>query len=162
MKFTKIESKQKNVKFIFCSSPITIDKSKEWGGDNLQVAENVAWLKINENIVKTPAKHWRDSEENVIIEEVSHLVQHDDCRNCPVGWYKENLANRFSKLPIWVCKIKDQNQITIQTLDGPMTYKVDENSILCANDLNGEANMNDMWVSDEKTVSKNYFLTSIL
>ena len=155
MNFTKIESKQKNVKFIFCSSPITIDKSKEWGGDNLQVAENGAWLKINEIEVVIPSEIYKDGILQ-LKEEVSHLVQGD--KNSPVGWVKSGSSNRFSKLPIWVCKVKDQNEITIQTLDGPMKYKVDENSILCANDLNGEVNINDMWVSDVKTVNKNYFL----
>ena len=37
----KVESKQRGVKFLWCKSPITIDKRESWGqeGENLQIAK---------------------------------------------------------------------------------------------------------------------------
>lgn len=43
----RVLSKQRNVRFIFCEDPITIDKRSSWGenSDNLQHGPNGAFLK---------------------------------------------------------------------------------------------------------------------
>ena len=45
----RILSKQRDVRFFFCPSPVTIDKRAEWGNsaDNHQQAPNGAFLKTS-------------------------------------------------------------------------------------------------------------------
>lgn len=44
----RVESKQVNVSFLWCSCPITIDKSASWGNspENFQKAPDGAFLKL--------------------------------------------------------------------------------------------------------------------
>lgn len=64
-----VKSRQRDVKFLWCGSPITIDKRNEWGtnGDNLQIALNGAFLKLKSDT------------------EISHLVQPNEDKTAPVG-----------------------------------------------------------------------------
>ncbi|HMT01387.1 MAG TPA: hypothetical protein PKC14_03610 [Candidatus Absconditabacterales bacterium] len=137
----KINSKQVNVLFIFCFSPVTIDKSAEWGENNNQLGPNGAFLKVNEGEEMT----------------ISHLVQPNNDNSAPVGWVKVG-NNRYSKAPIWIDEepLPMGQTVQIQTLDGTMNYEVKENSYRCYNDKNGEADTSDCWVQTEANLKKNY------
>lgn len=137
-----ISSIQKNILFILCLSPITIDKSAEWGENNLQLGPHGAFLKINEG-------------EEL---EVSHLVQPNAEKSAPIGWIKTVTPNRFDKAPIWVEKesLSIGETVPIQTADGIINYEVTEETYLCYNDLNGEPNPADCWAQTAKNLKKNY------
>jgi len=138
----KINSKQTLVKFVWCESPITIDKS--WG---FQDAPNGAFLKLN-------------SECTV----VSHLVQPNADKTAPVGWIpstdevivKNDLKGFFDKAPIWVSEDVINNQeCKLKTLDGPITYNITEPSVICCNGVD-EPDFEDCWVQTVKELEKNY------
>jgi hypothetical protein len=137
-----IQSKQRNVMFVFCASPITIDKRAEWGpdGSNLQEAPNGAFLKMN-----SPT-------------EVSHLVQPNEDKTAPVGWVPGDSPGLYTKSPIWVEDevLQPGTTVSMMTLDGPMTYVPREESVVCYNgDVNGP-NLQDGWIQTLKNLSKNY------
>lgn len=112
----RVKSKQVNINFIFCSSPLTIDKRSEWGNsdDNFQQGPNGAFLKVNEDG-----------------KSISHLVQPNADKSAPEGWTPNNQGT-FDKLPIWVddSKIYDNEEVKISTIDGNMTYTVTEPSVM--------------------------------
>lgn len=121
----KIIALQKNVTFVFCPHPVTIDKSKEWGEGNYQDFQNGVFLKINY--------------ENGFI---SHGVQPSSDLKNPVGWIKTE-GNKFSKKDAWYIKeLKPNTTETIETID----YEVKEPAVLLCQDLKGQANFKDMWV----------------
>lgn len=138
MKLTK--SKQRNVRFIWCANPITIDKRAEWGdsSDNLQIGRDGAFLKINDD------------------GSVSHLIQPNADKTAPIGWMKSEEG--FDKLPIWIEEESLQTGAIhkMNTADGPVEYSVVEPSRVCYNDDAGQPNMNDGWVQTEKNLAKNY------
>ncbi|MDR2191229.1 MAG: hypothetical protein LBP53_08985 [Candidatus Peribacteria bacterium] len=137
----KVFSKQRNVFFLFCPSPITIDKSSEWGPGNFQNAPDGAFLKVNE-------------EEEL---SVSHLVQPNKEKKAPIGWSKVG-PNLFDKVPIWVDEelLPIGKIISIKTKDGVMDYYVKEAAYRCYNEKAGEADLDDCWVQTERELKKNY------
>jgi hypothetical protein len=140
----KIDSNQRNVRFVFCPSPITIDKRSEWGNndENFQKAPNGAFLKYSSDT------------------EVSHLVQPNNDRTAPVGWIVGDEPGLFHKSPIWVDENILQPGTTkeLSLLDGDFVYEVVEPSMVCYNDLDGQPNLNDGWVQKVSQISKNYAL----
>ena len=70
----RIESNQRNVEFIYCSSPVTIDKSSEWGEGNLQNFPNGVFLKVK-------------PENNTI---VTHGIEPNKLGDCPTGWIEDS------------------------------------------------------------------------
>lgn len=137
----KIASTQRNVPFVFCPHPITIDRSSDWGPGNLQMAPYGAFLKMESPTV------------------VSHLVQPNKGRTAPEGWVPGDEPGVFSKADIWV----DDNNIIpagvetqVMTLDGKMNYTFNEPSVRCYNDDDGQPNMDDGWVQKISTLKKNY------
>lgn len=137
-----VKSKQRGVKFIWCSSPITIDKRAAWGdsADNLQIAKDGAFLKINDD------------------GSVSHLVQPNADKTAPIGWHKSDDGIGYDKLPIWVAdEVLEAGTVhKMNTADGPIEYSVTEPSRVCYNDNGGQPNMSDGWVQTEKNLAKNY------
>ena len=131
-----VTSKQNNVNFIYCSSPITIDKSKDWGGNNLQVAET-AWLKLNSDNT------------------VSHLVQDNGFESAPLGWFR-NSNGSFDKSPIYVIIALETGIHPVKTKDGDMDYNVTESSYLVCNLLSNKPDYNDCWVMTKKDLLKHY------
>lgn len=140
----KIQSNQKSVAFIFCESPIIIDKRASWGenDNNLQKGPKGAFLKLNP--------------EN----EVSHLVQPNKDRSAPVGWIPTNVTGRFDKAPIYVGNtiFTKGEVLKLETLDGKVTYEVKEDTMLCYNELNKKPNMKDVWPQTIAEIKKNYIL----
>ncbi len=137
-----VQSRQVSVAFVFCPSPIVIDKRAEWGQDptNLQEAPNGAFLKMS-----SPT-------------EVSHLVHPNADKSAPVGWVQGDGPGLFDKSPIWVEDEILQPGTTklMQTLDGDLNYDINEPSVVCYNgDLNGP-NLSDGWVQTIRNVEKNY------
>jgi len=146
---TRINSKQFNVAFVFCPSPITIDKRKDWAGadgqqdeSNLQKAPNGAFLKMS-----SPT-------------EVSHLVQPNADRTAPEGWVPGDGPGLFTKSPIWVTgvEIPAGTPTEVYTLDGGITYTFDEPAMLCYNGDENGPNYNDGWVQTMKNLRKNYHI----
>lgn len=137
----RVTSKQVNVPFVWCADPVTIDKRKSWGdaADNLQHAPNGAFLKMKS------------------LTEVSHLVQPNADKTAPVGWVPGSAPGLFDKSPIYLGdQVQVGSSITIKTLDGEITYTPTELSVVCANEKNGEADLNDQWVQTMAAVEKNY------
>jgi hypothetical protein len=140
----KVESKQRSVLFVWCPSPVTIDKRAEWGkenADNLQRAPNGAFLKMS-----SPT-------------EVSHLVQPNADKTAPVGWVPSDGPGLFNKAPIWVDQILRPGDFKhLRTLDGDIEYEIKEPSMVTYNDRDGKANLEDGWVQTVANLQKNYFI----
>lgn len=141
-KMRRIQSKQQGVPFVFCPSPVTIDKRAAWGPDpiNLQEAPNGAFLKM-----KSPT-------------EVSHLVQPNKDKTAPIGWIPGNGPGLFDKNPIWIEDTVLQPGETkfVECRDGDKNYEVRELSVVC---YNGDANgpdLTDGWVQTMADLKKNY------
>jgi hypothetical protein len=142
----KVVSTQRGIAFVFCPSPITIDKRSEWGdaADNLQQGPNGAFLKMADAYT------------------ISHLVQPNETKTAPVGWVVGSEKGLFDKQPIWV---DDVNVLTagdvkkINTLDGPIRYTAKEPAMVCYNDVDGKPNLNDGWVQTLANLKKNYILS---
>jgi hypothetical protein len=79
-----VSSRQKNVTFIKCFDPLTIDKSKSWGPNNFQAAPKGAFLKMKNDST------------------VSHLVQPNADFSAPIGWVYTGNGNLYDKAPIFV------------------------------------------------------------
>ena len=137
-----IQSKQRNVPFVFCAAPIIIDKRREWGSDpsNLQNAPNGAFLKMN-----SPT-------------EVSHLVQPNADKSAPIGWVLGDGQGLFNKAPIWVEDevLEVGTTKNMKTLDGELNYEVKEPAVVCYNGDETVPNMADGWVQTVKNLQKNY------
>jgi hypothetical protein len=137
-----VKSKQKDVPFVWCPSPLTLDKRQSWGNDssNLQIAPDGAFLKMNGNVV-------------------SHLVQPNADKTAPIGWIPGSGEGLFDKEPIWVesevCH-SEGSVVELNTLDGPLTYTVESSSYVCFNDLNGSPNLSDSWLQTEENLRKSY------
>lgn len=141
----QIQSTQRNVQFVFCESPVTIDKRASWGDnpENLQKGPNGAFLKMSSGT------------------EVSHLVQPNENGNAPVGWILGDGPGLFHKSPIWIEDEVLQAGTTkeLSTLDGDIKYEVTESSVVCYNEVDGEANLDDAWVQTIAEIEKNYILS---
>lgn len=138
----KVQSRQKLVKFVWCESPITINKS--WG---FQDAPDGAFLKLNNELT-----------------EVSHLVQPNADKSAPVGWIPSldnivainNLKGFFDKAPIWVSPSIINNQVLkLKTLDGEIPYDIKEPSVIVCNGID-EPDFEDCWVMKLAELQKNY------
>ena len=141
----KLQSKQRGVQFLFCKSPVTIDKRADWGdgADNLQKAPNGAFLKTS-----SPT-------------EVSHLVKPNADKTAPIGWIPGSGPGLFDKLPIWVDDeniLQPGNVKKLKTADGEIEYTAKELSMVCYNDLNGAPNEADAWAQTVAAIKKNYDL----
>lgn len=137
----RVTSKQVGVPFVWCADPVTIDKRAAWGdtADNMQVGPNGAFLKMKSNT------------------EISHLVQPNTDKTAPVGWVPGSTPGLFDKSPIYLGEqVNPGSSITIKTLDGEMTYTPTELSVVCANEKNGEPDLNDQWLQTVANVEKNY------
>ena len=137
-------SKQKNVEFVFCPSPITIDKTASWGPGNFQNGPEGAFLKINND------------------GSVSHLVQPNASKTAPIGWVKTDVPRLFNKMPIGVLQVLTEigNTVDLSTKDGDMNYLIQEESYLVCN-LNEDGitpNKEDSWVITKKELEKNYII----
>lgn len=141
-----VTSKQVGVPFVFCPSPVTIDKRAAWGpmADNLQEAPNGAFMKMN----KVSGK----------VDEVSHLVQPNVDKSAPVGWMAGAEVGLFDKLPIWVDEkvLQPGTKKEVNGLDGVMTYEVQEPSVVTYNGDESGPDLTDDWVQTVKNVQKNY------
>ena len=141
----RVLSKQRNVVFVFCPWPVTIDKRADWGpnADNLQHAPNGAFLKINDDAVT-----------------VSHLVQPNADKSAPVGWQQTTpgTPGLYDKLPIWVdnTELVIGSRVSMQTADGKIQYEIKEPSRVCYNGNENGADYNDGWVQTVKNLEKNY------
>lgn len=148
----KATATQKSIRFVWCASPITIDKSKSWGEGNLQVANDGAYLRLQDDFVT-----------------VSHLVQPNADKTAPIGWkpmVKPTVGvipGFFDKNDIWVVTDEGNNllvlnnqEFKLKTLDGEMIYNITEPTVIVCNDNNGEPNMEDAWVIKLKDFEKNY------
>lgn len=139
-----IQSRQESVLFLFCPSPVTIDKRKSWGDSdaNFQKAPNGAFLKVlNDNIV-------------------SSLVQPNEDKTAPVGWVATSTPGYFKKAPIWVGRrVESGEKVSIKTLDSPepIEYTATEESYICYNDLNGSPDIDDCWIQKGSALAKNYY-----
>jgi hypothetical protein len=139
MKYLKVESRQQSVNFSFCSHPVTIDKSAEWGPNNIQNFPNGVFLK-HESDLNSP---------------ITHGVQPNEDNTAPVGW-KKNEDGTYKKKAIFLYKILQPNQeVTIFTLDGAMDYQVNELSVICYNG-DEEPNLNDVYIQSIENLKKNY------
>ncbi len=139
----RVLSKQTNVQFIFCPSPITIDKRAAWGSshENLQHGPNGAFLKMKS------------------VTEVSHLVQPNEDKTAPVGWVKGSSPGLFSKSPIWVGEELQAGTVKVlNTFDGQIHYEVKKPSFVCFNEPNGKVDDTDVWVQTKEELEKNYIL----
>lgn len=143
----KIESNQKNVRFVYCPDPITLDKSKSWGQGNIQRADNGAFLKLTKEGT------------------VSNLVQPNSDKSAPIGWIASRETQEkgfFDKKPIFLddSKVFQPNeQISLDTLDGKMNYSLDKPFVIVYNTTDkGEIDQQDCWVMTLENLSKNYLL----
>lgn len=137
-----IQSRQINVAFVWCQSPITIDKQVEWGvgPGNFQSASNGAFLKM-----KSPT-------------EVSHLVQPNEDKTAPVGWIPGDGPGLYTKLPIWVTGeiLETGTVLLMKTFDGGLNYYAKEPSMVCYNGDASGHNLDDGWVQTLSDLYKNY------
>jgi len=137
-----ILSKQNDIPFVFCASPITIDKRADWGNnlDNLQTAANGAFLKLS-----SPT-------------EVSHLVQPNEDKSAPIGWVRGSSPGLFSKSPIWVEEevLQPGETKKMKTMDGNLNFEVKEPSVVCYNGDETGPDLNDGWVQTVRELRKNY------
>jgi len=140
----RVCSKQRNVRFFWCASPITIDKRADWGPESFQKAPNGAFLKTCSET------------------EISHLVQPNKDASAPMGWVPGSGPGLFDKAPIWIDQdnlLQPGNELTLQTLDGVIQYVASEVSIICYNDDGtGRPNETDVWSQPLAQVKKNYEL----
>lgn len=135
-----VKSKQSKIKFIVIKSPITIDKSKDWGPGNFQNFPNGAFLKVEG-------------------EEISHGVQPEDDFSNPIGWIPNKEAGFFDKKPIWISDDTfEEGMISLSTKDGHIHYEVNEPCKVCYNNLNNKADLTDAWVQTIDSLQKNYIL----
>jgi hypothetical protein len=140
----RIVSKQQNVAFIFCASPVIIDKRAEWGADpsNLQTAPDGAFLKMS-----SPTA-------------VSHLVQPNTDKTAPIGWILGDGPGLFSKAPIWVDEevLQPGSTKSMTTRDGNLNYDVTAPSMVCYNGDENGPDLTDGWVQKLTDLAKNYEL----
>lgn len=138
-----VESNQKNVKFIFCPNPTTVDKSLEWGPGNLQVAKDCAFLKLKNDEFT-----------------VANLVQSNESKTAPVGWIPTAEKGFFDKKPIFVDDTKvfqPSESVVLETLDGKMNYTLDKPYVIVYNSTDeGEIDQKDCWVMTLENLKKNY------
>jgi hypothetical protein len=141
----KVLSRQCNVKFLWCGSPVTIDKRADWGAgaENLQVAPRGAFLKVSGDGVS-----------------VTHLVQPNDDLSAPVGWVPSICPGTFDKAPIFVVERVgvERGSVSVVGLDGPMNYEIKEPSVVVCNLVGDVPNLNDCWVQTVANLEKNYFV----
>jgi hypothetical protein len=133
----KVKSKQV-AEFVFCKDPMTIDKRASWGDspDNFRRAPNGAFLKLSGD-------------------KVANLVQPNEDFSAPVGWIHVEGRN-FAKEDIWVEEIEEGvTEVTLKTLDGPITYTISEPSVICYNGQD-EPNLKDCWIQTISNLKKNY------
>lgn len=142
-----VKSRQCGVRFVWCDSPVSIDKRAAWGEnhDNLQIARDGAFLKMNDDF------------------NVSHLVQPNADKSAPVGWVKTDVVGLFDKSPVYVVELVHAGKtVHVETLDGPMDYEVKEYSAVVCNYKDGEPDLNDCWVQTVANLEKNYFIDSLV
>ena len=142
-----VHSKQVGIRFLWCESPITIDKRSAWGSDaeNLQVAKDGAFLKLANEF------------------EISHLVQPNAEKDAPIGWVPGSEPGTFDKSPIYLCEtVQAGERVTIKTLDGEITYTAKEKSVVCANQKDGQPDFNDRWVQSATELAKHYVVGDAL
>ena len=138
----KVKSKQRNVKFSYCPSPVTIDKSSEWGEGNIQHFPNGVFFKHNEEDV------------------ITHGVQPNVDHTAPIGWKKQN-NGLYEKSPIWIIEeVEAGRERSLLTLDGSFNYDIEEKSFLVCQDKNGKKALNDSWIVKGKDLCKNYYFES--
>ena len=142
----KVCSTQRNARFFWCASPITIDKRGDWGNraDCFQKAPNGAFLKTCSET------------------EISHLVQPNKDASAPIGWVPGSEPGLFDKAPIWIDEdklLQPGDEIILDTLDGTINYIAYEVSIVCYNDDGtGRPNKADVWAQPVAQVQQNYEL----
>lgn len=140
--FILLKSKQQNIRFIFCPSPIIIDKRVSWGNNesNFQHGPNGAFLKMVDD------------------NNVSHLVQPKVDLSAPIGWIPTDDPGRFDKSPIWIDDtLIDRSEVTLNTKDGTIVYTVTEPSYRCYNMLDdGNPDLADSWIQTVRELDKNY------
>lgn len=135
-----VASTQKDVQFTFCESPMTIDKSDEWGPGNLQLFPKGAFL-----------KHFAKGL-------ISHGVQPNENKTAPVGWVRGNLG-LFDKSPIWILEALEVGKThRISTLDGIIDYEAKEPAYLVCQDFDGDPDYSDSWAMAKKELEKSYLI----
>lgn len=139
----KVISKQKDVDFVFCPYPMTIDKSADWGEGNIQVFPNGVFLKRNKAGI------------------ITHGVQPNQNGNAPVGWVLQS-NGFYTKQPIWYLETLEGGRIKkIKTLDGTVNYKVKNRSVLVAQDKNNHPDLNDTWIIDLEIFNRDYHFQAL-
>lgn len=135
-------SNQKDVDFVFCPHPVTIDKSAEWGAGNIQQFPDGVFLKKNAEGI------------------ITHGVQPNEDSTAPVGWEIQP-DGFYTKKPIWFLEtLVAGKNISLDTLDGPINYEVKEASVLVAQDVDGQPNMKDTWVVSQEAFNRDYYFKS--
>lgn len=141
-----VQSTQKNVRFIFCPNPVTVDKSLEWGEGNLQVAKEYAFLKLKNDGFT-----------------VANLVQSNKSKSAPVGWIRSSEIDEigfFNKKPILVDDstiYQPGESVELETLDGKMKYSFDKSFVIVYNSTDeGELDQKDCWAMTLENLKKNY------
>lgn len=142
-----IKSRQRNVKFSYCPSPVTIDKSSEWGEGNIQKFPNGVFFKHDD-----------------LTDTVTHGVQPcSSDQSKPEGWEHEVdedgsvLGKTFRKNDIFLIKELEVGTIeAVETLDGTMEMDIKNPSSLVCQSENGEPNKGDSWVIENEELKKLY------
>lgn len=134
-------SKQKNVRFAYCDNPIILDKSKDWGPGNKQVANHGCFLKLDDKAAV-----------------VSHLVQPNKDKSAPIGWTRTNKPGYFDKNDICVLReLSSGEKVMLNTKDGKINYVANGPSyIVCNTDSRGYPDTSDPWVISKPELEKSY------
>lgn len=134
-------STQRNIDFVYCPHPVTVDKSAEWGKGNIQQFPNGVFLKKNDEGI------------------ITHGVQPNDDQSAPVGWRLQP-DGFFEKLPIWLIKeLEVGTMVELDTLDGVINYEVKKPTYLVCQNLNGEPNLSDSWAISVENFNNSYSLS---
>ena len=80
-------------------------------------------------------------------------------KTAPVGWVPGEGPGLFDKKPIYLGEeVKEGETVTIETLDGEISYTVTAPSVVCANEKDGKPDLSDRWVRKWADVEKNYIV----
>lgn len=133
----KAIAKPQTRKFLFIQEEITL--KQPWSKDPQKGKKNGCWLALNEDGTK-------------------HIVQ--DRNGLPKGWglVKENeLTITCFKKDVYV-EVASEGDITLNTLDGVMSYVNKGKGYIVYNELNGEVDYDDPWFMTEEKFNKKYEL----
>ena len=123
-------------------SPFTIDKSADWGDGNVQRMDAGDYVQVNSEGI------------------ITHAVKANEEGTAPVGWYLVG-GNKYLKFPVFAVYVEPNISITLDTLDGVMTYNTTETGgfIVSNSKRSGKIfvpNSDDEWFVTYENFVKNY------